>query len=157
MPRVEAYVSYLTDLATKAGESPLSSQDFVKALESSPTPAQPRALTASVAYDRAQEFGIQYKTKVGKRGIGGLSEEQKAAVRKNRKPRSEKMKAFASGFEEMRREVPERFQPVVSQAEKGSLRAAIKLKCLDCAAYQPTEIKQCPITVCGLFPHRPYK
>ena len=121
---------------------------------------QPRPVTASVAYQRAQELGIQYKTKPAKRGISGLSEEQKAAMqaaRKNRKPRSEKMKAFASNFEEMRKLVPERFWPVVNHAEKGSLRAATKLKCLDCSAYQPVDIKQCPITACGLFPYRPYQ
>jgi hypothetical protein len=67
------------------------------------------------------------------------------------------MKAFASTFMEMRRRVPERFLLVVDQAEKGSLRAAIKLTCLDCAACQASEIEHCPITACALFPHRPYQ
>ena len=121
---------------------------------------QPRPLTASVAYSRAKELGIQYKTRPSKRGLGILTEEQKAAMqaaRKNRKPRSEKMKAFSRTFEELRKQVPERFLPLVDQEEKGSLRAAIKLTCLDCSAYQPTEIKQCPIIVCAFFPQRPYQ
>jgi hypothetical protein len=67
------------------------------------------------------------------------------------------MKAYASTFTGMRNCVTERFLPLVAQAEKGSLRAAIKLKCLDCSNYQPSEIKECVITVCSLFPHRPYQ
>lgn len=95
---------------------------------------QPRPVTSSVAYERAKELGIQYKTRPAKKGLGNLTEEQRAAMqaaRKNRKPRSEKMKAFASTFAEMRKQVPERFLPLVVQAEKGSLRAAMKLTCLD--------------------------
>jgi len=121
---------------------------------------QPRPVAASVAYDRAKELGIQYKTRPAKRGLIALTEEQRAAMlaaRKNRKPRSEKMKAYASTFTGMRNCVTERFLPLVAQAEKGSLRAAIKLKCLDCSNYQPSEIKECAITVCSLFPHRPYQ
>ncbi len=121
---------------------------------------QPRPVTASVAYDRAKELGIQYKTRPAKRGLVALTEEQRAAMlaaRKNRKPRSEKMKAYANTFTEMRHCVTERFLPLVAQAEKGSLRAAIKLKCLDCSNYQPSEIKECLITACSLFPHRPYQ
>jgi hypothetical protein len=89
---------------------------------------QPRPVTLSVASARAKELGIKYKTEPGKIGLGSLTEEQKAAMqaaRKNRKPRSEKMKAFASTFEQLRKTVPERFLPLVDQAEKGSLRASI--------------------------------
>ena len=121
---------------------------------------QPRPVAASVAYDRAKELGIQYKTRPAKRGLVALTEEQRAAMlaaRKNRKPRSEKMKAYASTFTGMRNCVTERFPPLVAQAEKGSLRAAIKRKCLDCSNYQPSEIKECRITACSLFSHRPYQ
>jgi len=121
---------------------------------------QPRPVTSSVAYKQAKDLGIQYKTRPAKRGLGNLTEEQKAAMqaaRKNRKPRSEKMKAFAGTFTELRKEVPERFLPLVDQAAKGSLRAAMKLICLGCTAYQPVEIKLCEITACPMFPHRPYQ
>jgi hypothetical protein len=120
----------------------------------------PRPLTASVANTRAKELGIQCRTKPSKRGIGELTEEQRAAMqaaRKNRKPRAEKMRAFASTFEQLRKTVPERFLPLVDRAEKGSLRASIKLNCLECSAYQPGEIKLCVITSCAMFPHRPYQ
>lgn len=31
---------------------------------------------------------------------------------------------------------------------------AIKAKCLDCCAYQPNEVKLCPVTDCPLYPFR---
>jgi hypothetical protein len=120
---------------------------------------QPRPVTASIAAARAKELGVQYSTRPAKRVLGVITEKQRAAMqagRKNRKPRSEKMKAFASAFEEMRKLVPVRFLPLVAQAEKGSLRAAMKLKCLECSSYLSSEVKQCPITNCSLFPQRPY-
>ena len=31
---------------------------------------------------------------------------------------------------------------------------AIRLKCLDCCCYQPSEVRLCPATDCPLFPYR---
>jgi hypothetical protein len=31
---------------------------------------------------------------------------------------------------------------------------AIRAKCLDCSCQQPREVKECPITSCGLWPFR---
>ena len=38
-----------------------------------------------------------------------------------------------------------------------SKAAAIKAKCLDCMGWLSNEVKNCPITYCPLYPHRPYK
>jgi hypothetical protein len=122
---------------------------------------QPRPVTAAVAYGRAKELGIRYQTSPAKRGIGiVLSEQQRAAMqaaRKNRKPRAEKMRAFARTFADLRKLSPPRYLPLVDQAEKGSLRAAIKLNCLECSNFQVSEVKSCPVVFCAMFPHRPYQ
>jgi hypothetical protein len=120
----------------------------------------PRPLTASVAYVRAKELGIITKTKGGKRGVGTLSPEHKAAMqagRGQRKPRAEKMQGFTTTFKGLKEQTPTRWLPVVEKAEAGSLRAAISLKCLDCTCFQPKEIADCRCVECSLFPHRPYK
>jgi hypothetical protein len=121
---------------------------------------KPRRLTVSICRQRTKQLGLVMKTVASKRAHGEMTPERKAAMlaaRKNRKSRAEKMKAFGQTFTELRREAPSRFLPLVDQAEKGSLRAALKLKCLDCTCYQPTEIKECPLTCCSLYPHRPYQ
>jgi hypothetical protein len=47
--------------------------------------------------------------------------------------------------------------PIIDQAEKGSLPAAIKLMCLDCTCWQRKEIRDCEIVRCPMYPHRPYQ
>ena len=112
---------------------------------------QPRPLTAAIAYTRAKELGITYKTQPGKRGVGLHG----PAVKKV--PRAEKMKKFSGSFEKMRVEIPVRWHNLIEKAEGGSKTAAIKLKCLDCSCWQPPEIKHCTSPSCSLYPIRPYQ
>lgn len=113
----------------------------------------PRPLTAGVAYARAKELGIIVKAKPGKRG-GGL----KDAVRGPRTPCSAKMAKHKDSFDAMKKEVPKSFIKLVDRLEKkGSVKAAIKLKCLECSSWKPSEIKHCPCLGCGLYPVRPYQ
>lgn len=41
--------------------------------------------------------------------------------------------------------------------KRGSLKAAIKLKCIDCSNFQKEEIKHCQCFDCALWPIRPYR
>lgn len=114
---------------------------------------KPRPLTAAVAYVRAKELGVVIKTPPGKRGAGGLA----SGAPRVRIPRSKKMKAFKETFERLRKETPKRYLPLVDKAEKGSAKACIKLKCLECSNWQSVEVKCCEIKNCPLFPIRPFQ
>jgi hypothetical protein len=37
---------------------------------------------------------------------------------------------------------------------KAAILHAIRNKCLDCSCYQPIEVRECPLTTCGLWPYR---
>jgi hypothetical protein len=37
---------------------------------------------------------------------------------------------------------------------KTAILQAIRHKCLDCFVYQPAEVRECPVTKCGLWPYR---
>ena len=111
---------------------------------------KPRPMTAAVAYVRAKELGITYKVVPGKRGFDGKRTGP-------RTPRIKKMKAFAPSFAKMRLSTPERYLPLVDKAEKGSKMACIKLKCLECSAWQGSEVRQCVIIHCPLYPIRPFQ
>jgi hypothetical protein len=115
---------------------------------------QPRALTASVAFARAKELGIVSVTPPGKKGRGG-NPNLGNYVRGPRIPRSQKMKAFGESFTIMREEVPEQYQGLIDKIEKGSIKAAIKLKCLDCSAWDMKEVRGCVCPGCSLYPFRP--
>ena len=79
------------------------------------------------------------------------------AVRKTRPTRRQKMAAFAGTFAEQRRRFPPMALPIIDQAEKGSLPAAVKLTCLDCAGWDRRGVRDCVIHWCPLYPHRPYQ
>jgi hypothetical protein len=34
---------------------------------------------------------------------------------------------------------------------KTAILQAIRHKCLDCSVYQPTEVRECPVSTCGLW------
>jgi hypothetical protein len=37
---------------------------------------------------------------------------------------------------------------------KTAILQAIRHKCLDCSVYQPAEVRECPVSRCGLWPFR---
>jgi hypothetical protein len=37
---------------------------------------------------------------------------------------------------------------------KAAILHAIRNKCLDCSCYQPVEVRECPVSTCGLWPYR---
>ena len=37
---------------------------------------------------------------------------------------------------------------------KAAILQAIRNKCLDSSCYQPVEVRECPVTTCGLWPYR---
>ena len=37
---------------------------------------------------------------------------------------------------------------------KTAILQAIRHKCLDCSVYQPIEVRECPVSTCGLWPFR---
>jgi len=50
-----------------------------------------------------------------------------------------------------------KYLKLAKSIKRGSLKAAVKLKCLDCANFQKEEIKHCQCFDCPLFPVRPFQ
>jgi hypothetical protein len=124
----------------------------------------PTQITKSVVMLRVNQWGLQVKTKAGKKGRTAgvsLTEEQKLAMKAGRKTsRKEKFAndpVISAGLEQLGKQVPERWSNLVEKLKNGSMKAAVTLNCLDCTAYQPKEIKLCTCTSCPLFAFRPYK
>lgn len=115
----------------------------------------PRPLTAAVVYARAKELGIVSKTPPGKKGGGSNNPNFGKGPKGPRIPRSEKFKKFDKTFEIMAKEVPEQYRHLIDKIKKGSMKAALKLKCLDCSAWDIKEVRGCVCTGCSLFPFRP--
>tara|TARA_Y100000310_G_scaffold308553_1_gene351769 strand:+ start:3735 stop:4328 length:594 start_codon:yes stop_codon:yes gene_type:complete len=117
---------------------------------------QPKPLTVSMIQVRVNELGVELQTPPGKRGWQGGPRVQRGP-RKTRKQKFAEDPAIVNAFERLAEKVPERFQPVVDKMRNGSRTAAVKLKCLDCCAYQVAEVKFCTCVACPLWAFRPYK
>lgn len=120
---------------------------------------QPRPLTAQVAMIKAKTFGTLIQTPVGQRG------RQKGqgpvnVVSRKRKPMADAILTdlrLGIPVSEDGKNIREKYEPVAKRAASGSLKAAIKLKCLDCCAWKQKEVALCTVTDCSLWNFRPYK
>lgn len=104
-------------------------------------------VTPSVVYLRAREWALPVKTQPGKRGRAGAT----PATSREKGARIE-----LPTFDMLRKEYPEH-KRTIDKAERGSLKAAIKLKCIDCSNNQKQEIKECMVKGCSLYPFRPWR
>lgn len=111
----------------------------------------PRPLTAQVALLKAEELGIEVKTEKGKRGkVKGCGPVSVGG----RKKKVFSPDNIRSGIPvEMRASL----EKAVQRAANGSLKARIKLMCLDCTNWQKKEIAVCENIACPLHDIRPYK
>lgn len=108
----------------------------------------PRPLSSQTAMVMATKNNLNINTPVGKRG------KEKGCgpvIQVNKRKEFPEIAAKA-----MRRLFPLKMK-TVDKAIKGSFKAAIKLKCLDCTCGDIVEIRQCEIVECSLWAFRPYK
>lgn len=103
-----------------------------------------RPLSDQVAAIRAKELGIVLKT------VRGRKEDHHV-------PRGPVVIAPAAVAEVVAMMPAEPTASVKKKIAKGSLRMAIKLKCLDCSNFQKKEVRNCPVTSCPLWAVRPFQ
>lgn len=111
----------------------------------------PRPLTGQVAMNLFNKNNLICATPVGQRGRS--KGQGPVAAGGSRKQKTIPADIIAA----LKKTVPEKYHNVVDKAAAGSLKAKVKLKCLDCVAYQKKEIALCTLTDCGLWTVRPYK
>lgn len=103
----------------------------------------PRPLSSQVAMLKAQEFKLTISTPIGKRGA------VKGEARHN------KRKVSLSLVDDVK--VPDKYNSLLQRLKNGSLKAAIKLKCLECSCWVSKEVGLCKVNACPLFPIRPFQ
>jgi hypothetical protein len=113
-------------------------------------------LTVPVLYLRLKEWGTPLKTPKGKKGrqkgeiinpVGRITRNEKFSQNGTTK----------TALAKMLKVLPERFLPVGKKVIRGSLTAAVRLKCLDCSDYETTEVRKCECYECSLWAFRPYQ
>jgi hypothetical protein len=125
-------------------------------------------ITPSIVMLRIKEFNLTVKTPIGQRGRRSgvkMTDEHKAllaAGRKNRvkggrKAKFEKNPQIRAALVDLKEKTPESYVSLVEKIAAGSMRAAVRLNCLQCSNYQRVEIKECNCTGCPMFAFRPYQ
>lgn len=113
-------------------------------------------LSPALVYLRVKEWNFSLQTPVGKRGrTAGFAPSHR--VRISRETKFSNNKNTLNSLSLLQSITPARFIPVAKRVKKGSMKAAVKLKCLDCCDYQPVEIKLCTCCECSLWCFRPYQ
>jgi hypothetical protein len=117
-------------------------------------------LSAATVMNRVKDLGIEVATPKGKRGgEGGDFGRSKGVVPSRRKTRKgmsvENMDAYINKVPE--RALTDKLYTVAEKAEKGSLKAIIKLNCLSCSGFCPKEVRECSVVACAFHSVRPYQ
>jgi hypothetical protein len=110
--------------------------DWAKSIKDSL--GRPKEVSPANIYQRVMEFKIELKTGKGKKG-GGI----KSGIRKPRRRGTNELSLLQS--------TPEPYKGLAAKVTAGSMRAAIRLKCLECCCHQPKEVRACQITSCPLW------
>ncbi len=130
---------------------------------------KPKPITSPIATLRIKEWQLiergEIKTSKGRRGRQSgikLSDEQKSAMvsgRVNKSFDEEWLKALKANIPltDSKGNKTDRFIKIYNKAVKGSIKAFLKLKCLDCSNWESTEVKLCTCISCPLWGIRPYK
>jgi hypothetical protein len=130
-------------------------------------------ITPSIVMLRIKEFNLTVKTPIGQRGRQSgvkMTDEHKAllaAGRKNRvkggrKAKFEKNPEIKAALNDLRDKTSSSqwgapYLPLVEKIAAGSMKAAVRLNCLQCSNFARNEIKECNCTSCPLFAFRPYQ
>lgn len=124
-------------------------------------PVQDREVTANVVIGWIKRNNFPIKTQPGKRG-SGLKPCQPGETRNfTRTTRAEKFAKdpeIINHLESLKVKVPERYVSLTDKIAEGSLKAALKLKCLECCNYQREEIRECRCKGrCAVWHLRPFQ
>ncbi len=146
---------------------PLSNRSTLheKALEIYNADLPPAQLTGAVVGLRIKEWNLTVKTPVGQRGRAAgvpMSDSQKAAMaagRQNRVPGGRAAKFAKSarileGHKLLKKQHPG-LDKLVSAVCRGSMKAAVKLHCIECSGGSAREAKNCVCNSCPLFAFLP--
>jgi len=151
----DAFISVINALESKQKFSNISAlcnavceTDWAKTLKNSA--GNPVVLQPMTVRQRIEEFKVELVTQPGKRGNPGV-----AGIKREHKPRSEKFAAsdlVTQGLKAIRDATPHGHKKLVNKIAAGSLKAAVRLKCLDCVNYESSLIGDrsclgCPLSV----------
>lgn len=111
----------------------LCTTEFAKGIKDST--GKLRTILPGNLYSKIKEYGLEIKTAKGKKGGG--------------KPAKRKGRGRRANAAEMIKSTPKEYKDLAEKAAEGSMKATIKLHCLQCCCYQSAEVRACNVKTCG--------
>lgn len=109
---------------------------------------------------KIQELGIELRTPKGRKGL----QQGQPRINTERTTRAVKLATDPKAVTSLKllkievlKEKQGKYLPLYYKVEKGSLKAAIQLKCLECCNFQANEVRNCPCKSCVLHCFRPFR
>jgi hypothetical protein len=116
--------------------------------------------TSAIVYLRVKQWNIELKTVKAKPGehLKGGNAEALKAFREDGDQKPKKIKGDSTPFiKYFTTEEKGKLLKLAKSVKRGSLKAAIKLKCLDCCNFDRKEVKYCACPECPLWLVRPFQ
>lgn len=111
-------------------------------------------ISPAVFRQRILEANLNVQTKPGKKG-------RQPGVKVERTSRANKFqsKKGKGALKVLRGTTPANYLPIVDKIEAGSMKAAVKLHCLECCGFDDSinRVRNCEIKECSLWLFRPYQ
>ena len=124
-------------------------------------------ITATVARLRFEAWGLTCQTGAVAtreanphafgRGTGAAPAPRPAGPRKTRGQKFSSHPEFDKNIDTLNAKAPTRYHALVKAVAKGSMKAAIKLQCLQCMGYKASDVDDCRGLSCPLYLFRPYQ
>jgi hypothetical protein len=155
-------------LAQVEANGPLPSRQAVWQALAETLLAQEAGLTANAIKGRARKWGIEPKTPPNPGAARRKPLMERTGSRTTREPSEPRSPSISVGnhadggkkrysLPVLREETPARWRHLVDKAERGSVKAMIRLKCGDCVAWELKEARECELTACSLHPVNPWR
>jgi hypothetical protein len=128
-------------------------------------PSKVKSIDQTSSHDKTGGSSSRPDAQIGSNGVsmnafGQITEEQRQAglekARQSRENRKSWLRSCTKTYEVLEARHPNHANKI-KQLESGSLKAAIKLKCLGCTLGHMEEIKNCSVVSCPLWPVRHWK
>lgn len=165
IPTIQKLIMLAEEKNTYSGRDPLYNE-VVRLYKESGAPNADR-LTPILVYQRVKKFNLEVKTAPGKRGRakgeGFPARRTTPTTSPAKSAHIQKLRRFVinEGYphtKDKNKPAHVRAIKLVDKVARGSMKAAIRLKCLECANFDREEIKNCQCgDTCSLWSLRPYQ
>ena len=118
---------------------------------------QLKRITSSIVYLRVREWKIPFNTVAAKRTGMPAGVRNQTGIKRSRGDKFKSSTIAQEALAQLQATLKGREQKSFDRVVAGSLKAAIRLKCLDCSGDVKSNVTHCTVKSCSLWLFRPFQ